>query len=362
MAKKVLGYVELEWVCPSCQTKNKGSQRTCITCGAPQPENVEFQQVQGNELETGEDVAASVASGADIHCAYCGTRNPASAAVCSQCGADLTQGKARRAGKVLGAYQAEKPAEIPCPHCGSLNPADAARCTQCGGSLPQLQTAAPQPASPLPAQLSKKPVFAALILVVLLLCGLLVWWQIAASRTEAIVGNLQGVEWQRSVVVEALTPVDHEAWKDEIPSGSDLGTCISKQRYISNDPKPQSTEVCGTPYTLDTGTGKGEVVQDCQYQVYDLFCKYTQLEWKEDQEAVLNGKDYNPIWPQPSLQSDKQRLGDKTETYIIYFDVDGKTYPYKTSDYSLFEQTKSTQRWKLNINSFGKVVSVEAAK
>jgi len=367
MAKKVLGYVELEWVCPSCQTKNKGSQRTCITCGAPQPENTEFQQVQGNELETGEEIAAAVTSGADIHCAYCGTRNPASAAVCSQCGADLTQGKARQAGKVLGAFHAEKAAEIACPHCGSLNPPNAARCAQCGGNLPQSPTEVPQPASPqtassFPAQITAKPVLAALILAALLLCGLLGWGAIAANRTEAMVGTLQGVQWQRAIEIEALVPVQYEAWKNEIPSEAKLGTCAPKQRYISNDPQPQSTEVCGTPYTVDTGTGKGEVAQDCQYLVYDLLCSYTQLEWRKDQEAVLQGKDYNPIWPQPSIQSGKQRLGDRIETYIINFDVNGKTYSYETNDYALFEQTKSTQRWRLNINSFGNVVSVEAVK
>ncbi len=43
-------------------------------------------------------MAKIASAGADIHCGFCGTRNPATATICSQCGADLKEGKARQAG------------------------------------------------------------------------------------------------------------------------------------------------------------------------------------------------------------------------------------------------------------------------
>ena len=49
---------------------------------------------------TDEQKIARAKTGPDIHCGVCGARNTADAKVCSQCGADLTQGKARAAGQV----------------------------------------------------------------------------------------------------------------------------------------------------------------------------------------------------------------------------------------------------------------------
>lgn len=50
MAKKQLGYVEMEWVCPRCGSKNPGPQKTCTNCGGPQPKEVKFQQREGQQL------------------------------------------------------------------------------------------------------------------------------------------------------------------------------------------------------------------------------------------------------------------------------------------------------------------------
>ncbi|HKI54689.1 MAG TPA: zinc finger protein, partial [Anaerolineales bacterium] len=32
-----------EWTCPNCETRNKGSVKTCENCGAPQPDDVKFE-------------------------------------------------------------------------------------------------------------------------------------------------------------------------------------------------------------------------------------------------------------------------------------------------------------------------------
>ena len=53
--------------------------------------------VQG-ELVQDQQKIDQAKAGPDIHCGFCGARNPATAKVCHQCGGDLTQGKARGAG------------------------------------------------------------------------------------------------------------------------------------------------------------------------------------------------------------------------------------------------------------------------
>src|SRR5258706_16449700 len=103
MAKKTLGYMELEWTCPNCGNKNPGMVKTCKACGSPQPENVQFGVAEQAELLKDAQKIAQSQKGADIHCPFCGTRNPADARSCSQCGGDLTGGAQRVSGTVIGA-------------------------------------------------------------------------------------------------------------------------------------------------------------------------------------------------------------------------------------------------------------------
>ena len=102
MAKKELGYVELEWTCPRCNSRNKGTAKVCATCGAPQPDDVKFEAPAQAEVIKGEAAApvkAAVEAGADIHCPFCEARNPATAKICVNCGGPLEGGKAREKGQ-----------------------------------------------------------------------------------------------------------------------------------------------------------------------------------------------------------------------------------------------------------------------
>ncbi len=123
MARKSLGYVELEWTCPSCNTRNPGSARKCLQCGTVQGEEVKFEQAPEEKILTDEAEIAAAKAGPDIYCAYCGTRNPATAERCKQCAAPLGEGKARAAGEVLGGLREEPAPPVKCPACGSENPA-----------------------------------------------------------------------------------------------------------------------------------------------------------------------------------------------------------------------------------------------
>ena len=90
MAQKEVGFVELEWTCPVCKTRNPGTQKTCSGCGNAQPENVAFETAVGAELLTDEQKIARAKTGPDIQCGLCCARNTAYAQMCSQCGGDLT--------------------------------------------------------------------------------------------------------------------------------------------------------------------------------------------------------------------------------------------------------------------------------
>ncbi|HRV90860.1 MAG TPA: zinc ribbon domain-containing protein [Anaerolineae bacterium] len=369
MTKKSLGYVELEWICPNCDTRNPGSRRTCMNCGMPQPDDVEFQQPAQEKLIEDDEKIAQAKSGPDIHCYYCGTRNPATATTCSQCGADLSEGARRKAGEVLGAHN-DKPAEpLICPACGTPNAPNAPNCVQCGASL----TAAQPKPEPLqkPVQPAAKPASSSsksssmmgrigLVGLVVVVLGCIITFFVLSSRTEDISGTVDDVSWTRTVVIEGLVPVEREAWRDNIPVEGVVLGCSQQIRRTQDQPAPNSQEICGTPYTVDTGSGFGEVVQDCQYQVYDDFCRYSVNEWQAVDEAVLRGNDFSPRWPALSLRPD-QREANRDETYRIVFSTPEGTYTYVVRDPTAFQRFQPGSRWILEVNTFNSVTDVKPA-
>ena len=53
--RRTVGYVQNEWTCPNCSTRNKGGVKTCENCGAPQPENVQFELPSEKKFVTDEE-------------------------------------------------------------------------------------------------------------------------------------------------------------------------------------------------------------------------------------------------------------------------------------------------------------------
>lgn len=360
MTKKTIGYVHLVWTCPRCMTKNPGPQKFCNGCGGAQPKDVEFEQPAEEKLITDQAEIARAKAGPDIHCPYCGARNPSEAKFCGGCGGDLKGGEARKRGQVLGAHRAGPAQPITCRACGSSNPADAARCANCGADLvaPISEGPAPAPAKrtvstrglPIPLLIG-----GGVIALLAILCLV-----IFASRTENIQAQVAAVQWARSIPIEALGPVEAEAWHDEVPSDAEDVRCRLEYRYTQDQPAPNAQEVCGTPYTEDTGSGYGEVVQDCVYEVYEDYCAFTVLDWQVVDTVSLTGSDLNPRWPEYTLASG-QREGQAEEEYHITFQGEDRTYTYTVGDPAAFAVFTPGSVWTLELNALGGVVGVEPA-
>jgi ribosomal protein L40E len=358
MTKKSLGYVELEWICPSCGNRNPGPVKTCGTCGTPQPADVEFVQPAQETLVEDEEKVAAAKAGPDIHCGYCGARNPATAKSCHQCGADLSEGEVRSAGAVLGAYRSQAAPPVTCPACGSPNPATARFCRKCGSGLQ-----APKPEPVTAGEPAKPPSgFGRMILLAFLgFVALVVVFMVLANRTKDLVGTVADVSWQRTIVIEELGPVVKETWLDEIPEGAELGACRQRAHHTQPEPAPGAKEICGTPYTVDTGSGYGEVVQDCEYQVYADWCEYTVQEWRPMDSVIARGNDLNPQWPALTL-SDQQREGERKQDFVVVFETDGKSYQYKVRNPDEFEQFQPGSRWILKVNTFDAITDVSPVR
>jgi hypothetical protein len=357
MTKKTLGYVELEWTCQRCGTKNPGTEKVCTGCGALMSDQDQFDLPASQELITDEEKLAKAAQGPDVHCPFCEARNPAGTKVCTQCGADLGEAERRDSGRVLGALQTEPVPDVPCPFCGTPNPANAAKCKGCGGNLGDQRTPITATA-PVPKKSSSPKWLLILgglfgVLVCIGLIAFLVW----GSQTDEVTGMVQSVRWQRSVQIVEQRAVERQAWIDEIPAGSQAGSCTDRYRFTQSEPAPGAEEVCGTPYTIDQGSGMGQVVQDCEYRVYDDWCTYSTLEWMVVNEALAQGNDLSPYWPTFSLDSG-QREGERSETYTVVFEAENQRYTTTIADANNFMQYQPGSRWGLKVNRFGGVTEI----
>lgn len=355
--RRTVGYVQNEWVCPNCQTRNKGGEKTCENCGAPQPENVQFQLPSEQKFVTDETAVKVAQAGADIHCGFCGTRNPATAETCSQCGADLKEGKAREAGRVMQ-QPAAQPKIVKCDNCRTDNPSSNSVCSNCGSPLPKLTPAQPvvnmpqarsglSPAAPLTGKKSSRApwiIAAAVLGCLAIICvGVLVFFVFPTSSVQATVTD---VYWQTSVPVQEVQPVHYNNERGNAPSGAYDVSCHD-----------ESQDVCEQK-TIDKGNGYSEVVEECHTET-QTYCSYTVDEWTTIQTYTLDGHNLQPVYESPNVSSD-QRLGDTSETLTVYFLTDdGSQETYTASSVSEFQQFTTGSTWTLNMNLAGGVVSVE---
>lgn len=171
---------------------------------------------------------------------------------------------------------------------------------------------------------------------------------------------MEQVSWTRSLPILALTPVEHEDWLDQIPAEAEIGSCSMEYRYTSEELLAGAVEVCGSPYTVDTGTGLGQVVQDCVYEVYEDYCSYTIVEMAVTQTLTASGSDLQPYWPVASLAAGQQ-FGEGTETYRVVFATERGSYTYNPSDEDEFVRFSLGSHWILEVDGLGRVVAVERA-
>lgn len=138
-------------------------------------QDTKFEQKKDAEVIKDKSVIEKARRGPDVYCVYCGNRNPAGTTKCERCGADLSEGEARKSGQqytvqseTSGTSASSSPAEnagtssststqgktVICTACGTANPIGAMKCSGCGAPLeastiettdrPQANPATPQ--------------------------------------------------------------------------------------------------------------------------------------------------------------------------------------------------------------------------
>jgi len=357
MPEETVGYVRLQWTCRQCGTINPGPEKKCQGCGSAQPEDQAFELPDQQEIVTEEADLKRLVVGPDVHCGFCGARNPADDKVCMQCGAPLSEGTARQAGVVVGAAQLDARPDIACPFCGAMNPAKSTKCKNCGGSLAGSKSQS-QPQLPADLDAGKKGLGAIAVSAIILACVALVGGIIFLSQTSEQIGIVKEVKWEQNIAVEELGPVAYEGWYGEIPSGVQIGSCAEKYRYTSSESVPGAKKVCGTAYVKDEGQGYGKMLQDCEYEVYDDWCEYTVNEWRVIRSEKAFGNNPLPYWPEITLGAG-QREGKRSGAYEVIFLSNDKAYTYSINDLNTFKEYEPGSKWKLSISKLGAVTSVD---
>ena len=346
--RRTLGYIQNEWTCPNCGTRNKGGIKTCENCGAPQPENVQFDLPAEQKFVEDEASIKAAKEGADIHCPFCGTRNPASAKTCSQCGGDLTDAKAREAGRLMQAPPPQ-PKIVKCDNCGAENPGSNAVCSNCGSPLPKLTppALAPQIAagvSPLTAPKKTNWYLIGGILAAVAICCAIIGALFLPSKS--VDATVVDVHWQTSVPLQEIRAMDYNNEAGSPPSDAYNVSCHD-----------ESQDVC-EQRTIDRGNGYSEVVEECHTETQQ-YCSYTVDEWTTIQTYTLDGNDLRPIYDSPNV-SGGQRLGQESEDLTVTFSTgNGEQETYSPDNVSEFQQFSVGSTWTLKMNALGGVVSVE---
>ena len=350
-SRQTKGFIELEWVCPNCNSRNPGPKKACENCGASQPENVQFYAPAEAKLIQDENVAKVAEAGPDIHCGFCGTRNPATATICSQCGGDLKEGKARQAGREIQREAAGL--DVKCTNCGEVNPSTRTMCSKCGAPLPRAASAgagtpsamgtfqAAAPAVPSAAKRGFPWLIAGIVACLAVVC---VGAFMLFAPTKISTATISDVYWQTSVPVQEIQAVNYSDKQGSPPSDAYNISCHT-----------ETTQVCEEK-TVDQGNGYAKVEQVCHDENTD-YCSYTVDEWTTIQTYTENGHDFSPVYSQPNYSSN-QRLGNQSVTLTVYFTSNGKEYTYTPSDVNEFQQFSVGSTWTLHLNALGGVVSV----
>lgn len=378
MAQKVVGYREMIWTCPNCGAKNPGSVRVCKSCGAAMGEDVKFEQQTNAEVIKDEKIIEKVSKGPDIYCAYCGNRNPAGAKTCSRCGADLSEGKEREHGTQHSAHLDEHPEEkkavVICKTCGSENPASALKCKTCGAPLNVSTQKDEIPAQPQANTAKKGGLGRGCLMIILFLIIFGVLGSVLLNgcgtggmNTFNITRNtpapnkvlnavVSSQNWQTSVQVIGPVPSKQSGWREDVPKNAENVKCNDRKRYTYDEERPNSVEVCGTPYAIDLGNGYEQFVQDCVYDVYDSYCEFTVYKAGVIETARANGTGPNPEAP---FVDSKYSTGNQSVYYSVEIkDENGTVYRLTPSNLNEYRQYAVGTEYQIEVDSRGRIVSM----
>ncbi len=359
---------EGRWICPNCNTKNKGSELKCPACGATRGE-VEFIYDENAEEVTDEGEKKRAVSGADWVCGFCGVSNSFDVGVCKSCSGKHGEGKNRTVKEI-------HPTQ---PKAGVATPQAPSR---------------PTPAAPMPTWMKFGCMGFAFLFAVLMVFEMMDY-----PQTLEVIGR----KWERVMDIQEYKTISHDDWLDKVPSS---GRIFSRTEKVRSHKKVQTgTKEVTESYSerVQTGTkrvktgvtdlGNGKFketyrdepvyssqtktrrVQKPVYRedpVYDTWTSFYNDEWTNIEQPSSNGTNEDPVWPDKGLPRTspnivgQRRANPKSESYEVTFksQKDGKEFIEKKIndkklDSDIFSRFKKGTKWEAVISGLGNLKSVK---
>jgi hypothetical protein len=191
--------------------------------------------------------------------------------------------------------------------------------------------------------------------------GAILVFGVLSFRTTEVTGSVREARWVRTIPIEGLVQVERTGWWDQLPAGAEVLHCEAEVRRVQDSPTANSREVCGTPYTIDTGTGIGRVVQDCQYEVLEDRCTYAVDEWRVVDVLESRGTGFAPTWPVAQLAA-RQRFGQGSERFECVITSGEQWYTYSPDTFDEYLGCQPGSQWQLEINGLGALTGLQPAQ
>ena len=286
------------WDCVHCEQKGiEGPQRQCPGCGRPRDADVEFYTKDDAPEIDDPQLLQRAEAGADWHCPFCDTDNPAGQVQCLSCGGSDPNAKHREEKIILDADQ----------------PASA-------------ESMSPEDRTPKKAK-SKAGLL--IFLSILVVIGGLVWFFFLRSSPHTVA--IDQATWRKSLRIEQLKTETKSGWLDEMPSNARELSRTHKSKTIKVQQGTKKVKVG----KKDLGNGMFKDVykkvpnmvekqQDAVYVTYEID------RWVQNQtlkEERSDGRE--PKWPSFTA-TPTRRVASKSSRLILSLkDVkSGKTYSY----------------------------------
>ncbi len=285
------------WDCAHCGHKKiEGPQRECAQCGRPRDDNVEFYTTDDAPEIDDVDLLQRAEAGADWHCPFCDTDNPAGTTSCQSCGGSDPSAKSREVKFIPD------------------DPADAE----------------PSPPPPRPEPAKKKGGMGLFVLLgVLALIGVGVWFLF--FRTSELQVTVQKATWTKTLQVEDLKKQNGSAWADAVPSGArEL-----RREMRGRDKKVQQGTKKVKVGKKDLGNGMfKDVYKDkpnyVTKKVDEPWVSYEIEKWVQGRK-LKEQRDDDSEPPSPVFSPGTRQRAGKRESFISLAlkGSDGKSYDYK---------------------------------
>lgn len=316
---------EGKWRCTYCSRVNRGRELRCAGCGATRDKDVAF-FLEDDAPEVRDQAPLGTAlAGADWLCLFCGTSNRPADPKCVQCGAEKGTAPSRPVREI--------PDAPPAPQ-GALSRPPAPLAAKRGGCGPRA--------------------WGCLTLLAILF-GLFLY---SALRKTVESVEVTGLEWERTIDVEAYRTVREEAWEGSVPSG---GRVVGRSREVHHEEREQAGSERVKVGTRDLGNGFFEDVYEDRpvYRsrpVYATRYSYEIERWVKDRTARASGRDPTPAWPDPGLRRGEREAG-RHETYTAV--LRGKREYRMTLPYARWSALRIGQRLTATLRGGRSVIKLE---